>query len=194
MKPATLMMFGVICASASISYAEDTHQTQHMEESRQTAQIFMQSLAGQLKAALESVGAEHAIKVCKEIAPALAQQFSTDGKRVTRVSLKPRNPTMGVPDKDELAILERFDSLQKEGTAANTLESGVFQQHADGSQWFHYMKAIPTQAICLQCHGKPQDISDQVKALLSKEYPADQAIGYTQGEIRGAVSIRTPVH
>ncbi len=194
MKPATLMMFCVICASASISYAENTHQTQYMEESRQTAQTFMQSLAGQLKAALESAGAEHAIKVCKEIAPALAQQYSANGKQVTRVSIKPRNPRMGVPDKEELAILERFDSLQKEGAPANALESGELQQHADGSQWFHYMKAIPTQAICLQCHGKPQDISEQVKALLSREYPTDQAIGYTQGEIRGAVSIKTPVH
>ena len=52
------------------------------------------------------------------------------------------------------------------------------------------MKAIPTQPMCLQCHGKPADMKDNVKAILAKEYPEDKAVGYSLGEIRGAISIK----
>ncbi|CAG0968855.1 hypothetical protein MTYP_01142 [Methylophilaceae bacterium] len=172
--------------------AGEDRYAEYTEESRKISQEFMQQLAGTLKQQLESAGTESAISICKEVAPALARQYSVDGRIVRRVSLKPRNQSMGRPSLEEKAVLDDFDERQRAGSPAAAMEHAAAYQDAQG-RWFHYMKAIPTQPLCLQCHGKQQDISASVRALLAKEYPADQAVGYGLGEIRGAISIRTPL-
>ena len=54
----------------------------------------------------------------------------------------------------------------------------------DGKRQFRFMKAIPTGALCLQCHGS--SISPEVSARLAELYPDDKATGYATGDIRGA--------
>ena len=46
------------------------------------------------------------------------------------------------------------------------------------------MKAIPTDGLCLQCHGTaiPAEVADKLAEL----YPHDKAVGYREGDIRGA--------
>ncbi|PKO25050.1 MAG: hypothetical protein CVU35_06135 [Betaproteobacteria bacterium HGW-Betaproteobacteria-8] len=178
---------------AIIAWADADPYAMHMEENRKVAQEFMQKLAGTLKQHIESAGTESAINVCKEVAPALEKQYSTDGKLVKRVSLKPRNQSLGTPNAEERVALENFDKQQHAGGPA-TLELATVYQDASGEEWFHYMRAIPTQPQCLQCHGKTEDIAENVKALLAKEYPEDKATGYSVGEIRGAVSIRQKIN
>lgn len=46
------------------------------------------------------------------------------------------------------------------------------------------MKAIPTAGLCLQCHGTA--INPEVSAKLNELYPHDKAVGYREGDIRGA--------
>lgn len=167
----------------------DAEHARYLEESRKIAQAFMQTLGGTLKKQLEAGGAESAVVVCKQVAPALAEQYSKNGMQVKRVSLKARNKTLGTPDAWENEVLQGFGQAQAEGKPAAGMEVAVFTENVVG-QRFRYMKAIPTQALCLQCHGKPADISAGVKALLQKEYPEDNAVGYGVGEIRGAISIQ----
>lgn len=181
-----------LCVAVTPAFAAETpdaEQARYLEESRKTAQEFMQTLGGTLKKQLEVGGVESAIAVCKQVAPALAEQYSKDGMQVKRVSLKARNKTLGTPDDWENKVLQGFNHAQAEGKPASDMEVAVLTKNADG-QSFRYMKAIPTQALCLQCHGKPADIPVGVKALLQKEYPEDKAVGYSVGEIRGAISIQ----
>lgn len=49
------------------------------------------------------------------------------------------------------------------------------------------MKAIPTQALCLGCHG--DNLNEDVKAELKLRYPSDQDVGFKEGDIRGAFSL-----
>lgn len=189
-----------LLAVTTVSAADktDAAQAQYLEESRKTAQEFMQTLGGALKKQLALGGAESAIGVCKQIAPALAHEYSIDGREVKRVSLKNRNPEQGIPDAWEQNVLAGFDLAQQQGKPVTDMEMATVRDEADG-RWFRYMKAIPTQAMCLQCHGQPSDISDGVRALLLKEYPQDKAVGYREGQIRGAISIKrflevTPVN
>jgi hypothetical protein len=58
---------------------------------------------------------------------------------------------------------------------------------ASGQPPFRYMSAIPTQKICLGCHGK--SIDPQVKAKLEALYPEDRATGFSEGDLRGAFVI-----
>ena len=49
---------------------------------------------------------------------------------------------------------------------------------------FRFMKAIPTGAVCLKCHGT--DLSPAVTAKLTELYPDDKATGFKEGDLRGA--------
>jgi hypothetical protein len=187
-----LLISAGILSAATIAHADADPYAKYTEESRQIAQEFMQKLAGTLKQQLETGSTESAINVCKEIAPALAKQYSTDARLVKRVSLKPRNQSLGTPSDEEKIILEHFDAQQREGSVPAPLERVSIVQDAN-SEWFHYMRAIPTQPQCLQCHGKPENMAENVRALLAREYPSDKATGYSAGEIRGAVSIRQKI-
>lgn len=178
----------LVCSIFSCNVAAEDPYAKYTEESRKIAQEFMQQLGGTLKQQLESSGTESAITVCKEVAPALAKQYSTEDRLVKRVSLKPRNQFLGTPSDVERDALMSFDERQAAGREM-AMEVGTVYEDASG-KWFHYMRAIPTQPQCLQCHGQAGDISDSVKALLAKEYPHDQATGYRAGQIRGAISIK----
>lgn len=193
------MRYSWITASAFAGFAlttqaggNDAMEIRYLEESRKTAQAFMQTLGGTLKQQIETGGIESAIGVCKQVAPALAAQYSSDVRTVRRVSLKPRNSVQGTPDHWEKMVLEGFEQDQQAGKPPTGMEVTAYSESADG-RWFRYMKAIPAQAMCLKCHGTAQDLPDGVKTLLKAEYPQDQATGYSAGQIRGAISIRQKV-
>jgi hypothetical protein len=186
----TFPIFVLLAGSLSLpAMAGDDLNARNLDESRKTAQEFMQKLGAALKQQLESGGAESAIGVCKQIAPALAAEYSQNGRIVKRVSLKPRNKALGTPDAWETRMLERAEQAQHNGEAIAGMEYSEVRDEADG-RWFRYFKAIPTQHVCLQCHGQPYQIPDNVKARLAAEFPDDQATGYSAGSIRGAISIR----
>ncbi len=170
------------------------HQTlnteQHLVESRATAQQFSEQLGGILKQQIQTSGVESAIPVCKQIAPQLAVQYSTDKKIVKRVSNKNRNTTQGIPDAWEKSTLEHFKSAINADQQNQNLEfSEVVIEN--NHRYFRYAKGIRVQALCLKCHGQEQDISPNVKKLLNEHYPDDLATGYNVGDLRGAISIKT---
>lgn len=185
-----MIVFCIATMISSTGFADiEMDQLGYLEASRNTAQQFMQALGSTLKKQLETGGAESAIGICKDIAPAMAADYSKDGRIVKRVSLKNRNPTLGVPDDWEREILQQFEQNRRDGKSAANMEMTAIVKESDG-RWFRYMKAIPTQPMCLQCHGSPEVLPEGVKAILAKEYPDDQAIGYQAGDIRGAISIK----
>ena len=112
------------------------------------------------------------------------------GWAIRRVSLKQRNPK-AVPDAWELAALQDFDRRAAAGESPATLEKAELVVEG-GQSVQRYMRALPTQQLCLQCHGAAADLSPAVTAQLRSVYPADQAVGYRAGEIRGAITLRRP--
>ncbi len=49
---------------------------------------------------------------------------------------------------------------------------------------FRFMQAIPTGALCLNCHG--QALAPAVQDKIDALYPDDTATGYSEGDLRGA--------
>lgn len=159
-------------------------------DARITASQLIQKLGGALKQEMAAGGPERAIAVCRDIAPGLAGELSrSSGARVSRVSLKTRNPLLGLPDSWEQRVLQDFDTRAASGEKPETLEHAEIVEEPEG-RFFRYMKALPVQPLCLGCHGGDESVSGPVRAKLAVEYPHDRAFGYTLGQIRGAVTIK----
>jgi cytochrome c553 len=107
------------------------------------------------------------------------------------VSLGNRNPK-AVPDAWERAALEDFDRRAAAGESPATLEKGELVTE-EGKKSYRYMKALPTVEVCTNCHGAQDKLSPAVKEKLAALYPQDKAVGYSAGQIRGAITIRKPL-
>ena len=46
---------------------------------------------------------------------------------------------------------------------------------------------------CINCHGPVDSLTEGTKAQILSEYPFDKAVGYSVGQIRGAVSYKKPL-
>jgi hypothetical protein len=160
-----------------------------LEEARKVATSLPPKMLSALQDEIAKSGPEGAIPVCKEMAPKMAAKaLQETGWKVRRVSLKVRNEARAVPDDWEKAALEDFDKRAAAGEPAAKLEKG---EKVGGE--YRYVKALPVQPLCLNCHGPADRISDAVKAVLKEHYPNDRATGYSEGQIRGAISVRKPL-
>lgn len=160
------------------------------KQSRIVLGDFMLLLKLELKAAMREGGPGNAIMVCKNRAPKIAAEISEKhGWRVARTSLKLRNP-LNEPDPWELKVMQEFEKRKAGGEEIKTLEYAEIVK-TDGKRQFRYMKAIPTDKLCLQCHGT--DIEEEEAAALKKFYPHDKATGFKEGDIRGAFTITQPM-
>ncbi|MDA0237699.1 MAG: DUF3365 domain-containing protein [Proteobacteria bacterium] len=181
----------ILLLNCGLSHAKEPISNEALIGSMQSIAIeFMESLGKSLKTAMSSHGPEAAIQVCETVAPTLANQFSRrTGWKVSRVSLKVRNPLIGTADTWEREQLLEFAAKVLSGKPDKNLEV-TFIDHKSGKTIVRYMKALPTAPICLTCHGNESDIPNDVSKTLNRLYPFDQAKGYKVGEIRGAISIQ----
>ena len=162
-----------------------------MGEARKVATSVPPKLVVVLSDEIARSGPEGAILVCRDKAPQLAKAASEEsGWTVRRVSLKNRNPK-AAPDAWERAVLEDFDRRAAAGESPATLEKAELVQD-DGRSVRRYMRALPTQQLCLQCHGSAEQLKPAVLERLRTLYPDDKATGYAVGQIRGAMTIRQP--
>jgi hypothetical protein len=158
-------------------------------DARKVATSIPPKLVAVLTDEMAKGGPEGAIGVCKDVAPQLAKAASAEtGWAIRRVSLKNRNPR-AVPDAWERAVLEDFDRRAAAGEAPATLEKAEIVVVA-GKQEYRYMRALPVQSLCLNCHGTPEQLTPADSQKLKELYPDDKAVGYKPGDIRGAMTIR----
>lgn len=179
-----------ILAFSAISAYADNKLDALKEETRAAAMPFMKALMEENKKAVQEGGPESAVKVCKDIAPKMASELSRQkGWKVTRVSMKVRNPMLGTTDEWEQKALKKMEERLAKGEKPETLEVAEIVKGSNGKT-FRFMKGIVLQPGCVSCHGKAEELSDNVKASLAAEYPHDQATGYAPGQLRGGLSIQ----
>jgi hypothetical protein len=155
--------------------------------SRAAIQEFAGALQAELSRALKAGGPVKAIEICNTEAMLIAAEASMDqGLNLGRVSLKNRNPT-NYPNDWQAAVLVDFEQRKEAGEDVEDLEWWDVVE-AGERQEFRYMKAIPTRAFCLQCHGVER--APGVDEILAQLYPDDLGIGFREGDIRGAFVVR----
>ncbi len=150
------------------------------KQAKTAAQALGSALKAELESAMKTGDPVAAMSICQIKAPELAKAISAEqGMTVKRVSQKNRNPVMGAANAWQTKVLNDFETRKATGEAAATL---VYAEVVDNE--FRFMKAIPTTAVCLGCHGT--NLSPAVTAKLTEIYPQDKAIGYKEGDLRGA--------
>ncbi len=191
LKFATLLV--AAWAGLGTSAQEPADARRLAEETRKVANELVAQVRGELTKELEFSGPLRAVIVCKYTVPEISSALSRKtGWRVTRVALRPRNPALGTADAWEQKALLDFERRAEKGEKPETLELGEVVTEP-GGRYYRYMKALPLGPLCVACHGAPDKLTPNVRALLEAEYPHDRATGYAVGQIRGAVTIKRPL-
>lgn len=185
-----LALAGGLCAA----FAQPSEEMRRMvDDGRRVAGEFVKQLGGEMRREMDLSGPLRAIIVCKFGAPEIASSLSRKtGWRVSRVSLGTRNPALGQPDAWEHRVLTEFDRRVKGGEKADGMEFAEIVREPGGA-YFRYMRALPVERLCLSCHGPAETLSRDVRERLATDYPHDRGIGYTLGQVRGAVTVKRPL-
>lgn len=152
------------------------------------AMSLVRTLGGKLNGQLASTGPAGAIQFCAGEAQALTDSVSAvlgpewEVKRTTQQTRNPRN----APDSLEAVALEHFRAADEAG---EELTSHV--QRTDAGDYRYYMP-LRMGHMCLECHGQRDELDREVRDLLDTRYPADQATGYAEGDLRGVVRVTVP--
>ena len=182
------LLLTALLATLNVHAADDAPW---LGEARQVAGMVPPKLLQVLQTEIAQGGAAGAVEVCRDKAPQMARAASEQtGWAIRRVSLRNRNPK-AVPDAWESAALQDFDRRAAAGESPATLEKWEVVS-TEGRQELRYMKALPVQPLCVECHGPTERLGAGVADKLRTHYPQDLGTGYTVGQIRGAITIRKP--
>jgi TPR repeat protein len=165
-----LLAFGFLFAGPLRAGADD------LEAAARRGAALIAPFKRDLKQALQqglADGPVAAVEVCQLRAPELATKYSQAGVEIGRSSHRLRNPA-NAPRAWMKPVIDAY--LAQPGEAsARAVELG------DGR--VGYAEPIRTQGLCLVCHGS--SLAPQVAEVIRTRYPADQATGFAEGELRG---------
>ena len=137
----------------------------------------------ELTDALSRGGPGSAIGFCHLDATYTTQRIGKDtGIAAGRTSDRLRNPTNA--PRPWAAPLVKANA----GRQAKSVEGFV----VDLGNRVGLLRPIVERAVCASCHGPVDKISPQVLRVLADRYPADRAIGFREGEIRGWFWVEMP--
>lgn len=188
---AAAVIAGLAVVSWPGGYVAGRQQGQREEAALAEARKLSDELTGQVRSLLmqelEKGGYEGAVRVCAEVAQKVTADYSArTGRYARRVSLGYRNPK-DIPDEYEREKLQEFDRLRREKKLENEYYEVVRERDVE---YLRYMKPLITGKMCLNCHGQVTEVPHAVMSQLQRRYPNDKALGYNEGDVRGAVSIR----
>lgn len=159
-----------------------TRQEQYKEKGIKITMEAQQLLGQTLMREIQQHGTLEALKFCNLQAIPLTD--SVAGKyevSVQRVSDRNRNP-VNAANSEEKALIEIFKREMEAGSDPQP----VLKIHGDSVDFYY---PLVTNNLCLQCHGKQEDMDFAVKEKILELYPQDSATGYSENEIRGVWKI-----
>lgn len=128
--------------------------------------------------AINTGGAAHAVDFCHlNAVPLIDSMGNLYNAKIKRVSDKPRNQANQANEYEMAYIDEVKSALQKSEKIPPRIEKSANRITA----YF----PIETNAMCLQCHGKPDKILPETINKINQLYPRDKAVGYDVNQVRG---------
>lgn len=119
--------------------------------------------------------------------PAWGLEISNAAKiDFSRTAITVRNPA-NAPDAWETRQMELFNLLADGGQDPEVFEFAEIVQEGN-EKVFRWMRPTVMSEACMTCHG--EGVNERIKLLLGQEYPLDDALGYSEGQLGGAYSAR----
>ncbi len=157
----------------------ETDQQYYVDLGQKISSSTQAVLGKNLINALAKGGPEHALEFCNSKAIPLTDSMATVLKAtIKRVSDIPRNSNNKANSLEKSIIASQKESIKNGEQAKPDI------REIKGKMVAYY--PIVTNGMCLQCHGKvnqmvQQKTFDKIKNL----YPKDQAMGYDVNQLRG---------
>ena len=144
------------------------------------------TLKGHLLPTMQAEGPAAAVALCSANASALTVEVGRKHRvKIGRSSLRLRNPENAGP-----AWVQAWLTAQGERSADGV--QGLSEiVTADGARMARLIKPMAVAPSCLVCHGP--EPSEEVRPLLAERYPADKAVGYASGDLRGALWVEVEI-
>jgi hypothetical protein len=142
-----------------------------------------------LHQAIEDEGAAGAVEFCNLNALPIVEEVEDSYQvKIRRVSNRNRNPE-NLPKPDEKDILEAYEFAAETGEKPDP----NIQKLAGGDILLFTKPIVISSAICLNCHGKPdENLEKNTAEKLRELYPQDKATDFKIGDLRGMWSVRIP--
>jgi len=137
-----------------------------------------QSLLSELTASIGANGVSKSIEICKTRAPELAKSIGDEfGLRIGRTSFKLRNAESKPPSWATTFVDEHIE--KEVNVALDDDQLGV-------------LLPIRLKESCIKCHGSKESVSPEVADAIAGHYPQDNAMGFSEGDLRGYFWIEVP--
>ncbi len=163
-------------------------EQQALDEANAAATALFTTLKGRLTESMKAGGPTSALEVCTEVGQSLtAATGQAHGASVGRSSLRLRNPKNSGPE-----WVQQWLEATGEGKVAKA-EGFARVVETDAGKVARVLRPIGVEKPCLHCHGPADSLAPEIRAGLEKYYPEDQATGYAEGDLRGALWAQAPV-
>ncbi|MBI4949932.1 MAG: DUF3365 domain-containing protein [Deltaproteobacteria bacterium] len=120
-------------------------------------------------------------KVCGAASKRVKEINEKGDVKIRHAATKYRNP-VNAATPEEAAITERFAKEPDLKEVSDSFEK-------DGKKFSRYTRPIYVESACLACHGEKDARPEFVKA----KYPDDKAYGFKTGDLRGIISVISPI-
>jgi len=177
------MAAGLLAATALA--ADPTPQ----EIGDQVAGRLFANLMTTLQEKIASEGPEAAIAYCRLEALPLTAQVAEEFprvKNVRRTALRVRNPA-NAPDPADRSVLEEWLAAWNPAAPPQPVVKEFTDD--DGTKELRYYRPVPVMATCLACHGSGDEIAPDVRTAIERDYRQDEATGFREGDLRGAIVV-----
>lgn len=141
------------------------------------------ALLKELTGALARGGPELAVKTCHvDVAGITARVARQPGVSAGRTSHRLRNPSNA----------PRSWAAPLVAAHAGRMARDVEGFAVDLGDRVGVLRPIAQRPLCGSCHGTTAQLDAAVRPLLQERYPADRAVGFEEGEIRGWFWVEVP--
>ncbi len=147
-----------------------------IERAQESGRSFQKALQARLGQAMSQGGPPAAIEVCATDAPRIAAESgAAAGVKLGRTSDRLRSGANVAP---------AWTRASLQG-AAGRKGADVKPVAVDLGAKVGVLLPITVGPACVGCHGPAASLQPKVKDALAARYPADQAVGYQEGDFRG---------
>ena len=181
---AVFAMSALIASGAAIAHGEDISiELKKTRAAERAAEItgLRSSLAGTFIKTGAVVTEETFKSVCGAVGKRVKEISGKEGVTIRHASVKNRNPA-NAPTATELELINRFE-------AEPGLKELSGETLMEGKRFFRYTSTIYVEEACLSCHGA----KDKRPLFIAAKYPNDKAYDFKAGDLRGIISILTPL-